>query len=84
MTDPVKTLTDLHTKPSELTPLQQLERKAMAGDRAALIHVVSALRGYRAAAALLIERRYDGSGDVIGMHANEFKETIEAIEQNAG
>jgi hypothetical protein len=42
----------------DLTPLQNDEREALCGDRAATIRVVSALRSYREAVAALLAARY--------------------------
>ena len=63
----------------QLTPLELLERKAMTGNRQALLLVVSALRQYRAACkAALDARRPDGSLD--SARVSSFAYAVEEIE----
>lgn len=67
------------TEADELSPLQQDERAAMTGDRAAVLRVVSALRQYRAAARELLDARYaDGECDRVAM--STFASVVEDIE----
>jgi len=65
----------------ERTPLQDLERRALTGNRFAVVQVISALRRYRAAAEALMEKlRQDGECDVVTMNA--FADTVEEIEND--
>lgn len=64
----------------ELTPLQELEKEALCGDRQAVLRVVSSLRRYRAESKKLLDSRYrDGECDSLSLH--EFNEEIEEIEK---
>lgn len=63
----------------ELTPLQDHERSAMTGDRTAVLHVVSALRQYRAAVAALLVARYS-DGFVDGVATSALDDTAREIE----
>lgn len=58
----------------------QLEKDALLGDRAAIIQVVSDLRGYRAASAKLLAARYrDGACD--GFSMSQFNDAVQEIEE---
>lgn len=62
-----------------LTPLQQDERDAMCGDRAAVLRVVSALRGYREAVRSVLSTRYR-DGFIDGVAAAALSSSAEEIE----
>ena len=65
----------------ERTPLQDLERRALTGNRSAVVQVISALRRYRAAVKELIENQYkDGERDLFNINA--FAITLEGIEND--
>ena len=65
----------------ERTPLQDLERRALTGNRSAVMQVISALRKYRAATIALIDRGfYDGKCDDSAVDA--FVDAIAAIEED--
>lgn len=55
------------------------ERLAMAGDRAAVLRVVSALRRYRAAAKTMLAKRYS-DGEVDGGTLTTFADEIAEVE----
>lgn len=68
---------------SELTNLQRLELKALIGDRAAVVQLVSALRKYREAATVLQGHRYqDGEVDTVALSA--FFSDCQDIENDGG
>lgn len=65
---------------AELTPLQEMERAAMCGDRQAIIGLVDAVRCYRKAVKTLSSQQYqDGECDAVALSA--FFSAAEAIEQ---
>lgn len=62
-----------------MTELQQLERRALVGDRDAVLRVVFALRAYREAVSKCLESRWrDGAID--GAKSSEFAGAISEIE----
>lgn len=63
-----------HALGEELTPLQQIERDAMCGDRSAVLQVVSGLRGYRALVQKLIDRRYGDGFTELGSTSDDVEE----------
>jgi len=64
---------------SDLTELQQDERRALLLERPAVLRVVSALRQYRAAVAKAREMRW-GDGALDGCHAGSLFMAIDEIE----
>ncbi len=64
------------TEETELTPLQQDELHALAGDRTAVIRVVSGLRLYRAAVEKALQAWADGEVD--GYHTDELPDALVA------
>lgn len=67
-----------------LTPLQEDERKALTGDRGAMLRVVSGLREYRAILAELTAARRDGDHSVESMamsHAEHCARYTEGIDE---
>jgi hypothetical protein len=63
----------------ERTPLQDLERRALTGNREAVVKVISALRCYRKAAQELLSAKYIDSeyDDVALLRFNESVQNIE-------
>lgn len=67
----------------ERTPLQDIERRALTGNRAAVIQVISALRRYREVSRGVIDRWFnDGETDAAIMDA--FSDAVEEIENTEG
>ena len=62
-----------------LTPLQGDEKEAMTLDRAAILRVVSGLRGYRAEVKALLAKRYS-DGEVDGATLSLFALRVDEIE----
>lgn len=63
----------------ELTWIQNLERRALVGDRQAMIQVVSALRGYRQVVKETLARRYR-DGFIDGAASAYLEEVVAKIE----
>jgi hypothetical protein len=64
----------------ERTPLQDLERRALTGNREAVIYVISALRRYRNAAKKLVDQQNRDGFSTQALSA--FEEDIENIEND--
>jgi hypothetical protein len=62
-----------------LSPLQQLELKALVLDRPSVISCVSALRRYRAAVRDLLAKRY-ADGEVDGATLSAFSSVVDEVE----
>lgn len=59
----------------------ELEKRALTGDRQAVIELVSCFRKLRAASRKLLDARYsDGECDSYGLH--EFAMVLEEVEEN--
>ncbi len=56
-----------------VTPLQKLERQAMLGDRAAVLRLVSAVRGFRQLLEV-IEAEYEAKGESFFEHSQACQE----------
>jgi hypothetical protein len=63
----------------ERTPLQDLERRALTGNRFAVVQVINALRGYRKASSQLLSAKYIDSeyDDAALLRFNESVQNIE-------
>jgi hypothetical protein len=66
----------------ERTPLQDIERRAMTGNRAAVIQVINALRGYREAARKLIDQQNKAGFSTEALTVFEYE--VEEIENTEG
>jgi len=65
----------------ERTPLQDLERRALTGNRFAVVQVISALRRYRACSANLLTARF-ADGSCVSADVTAFEDDIEEIEND--
>lgn len=63
--------------------MTETEKRALTGDRAATLRVVSALRQYRAAVEALLDARWQG-GTVDGATVASFRSEVERIEEDHG
>jgi hypothetical protein len=63
----------------EMSELQRRERRAMVGDRGAVLSMVSALRGYRNAVDFIRGQR-DASGAVDAASVKAFLAMVEIVE----
>lgn len=68
------------TSEDELTELQRWERKALLGDRGAIILAISGLRRYRQVSIDLLERRRYADGECSSAALARFSCAIEEIE----
>ena len=64
----------------ERTPLQDLERRALTGNRFAVVQVISALRRYREASKKLIDQQNKDGFSTQALSA--FEDDIEEIEND--
>jgi hypothetical protein len=64
----------------ERTPLQELERRALTGNRFATVQVISALRRYRAAANKLVAQQNKDGFSTEALTA--FEDEVEEIEND--
>jgi hypothetical protein len=63
----------------ELSDIQEREREALCGSRLAVIHVVDALRRYRAAVKAALAQRYS-DGFIDGAHSSKLEEACRLAE----
>jgi hypothetical protein len=69
--------------PEERTPLQDLERRALTGNRFAVVQVINALRGYRKASSQLLSARYiDVDEEDDDEAVKRFNESVQNIEND--
>lgn len=64
----------------ERTPLQELERRALTGNRFAVVQIINALRRYRAAANKLIAQQNKDGFSTEALTA--FEDEVEEIEND--
>lgn len=65
----------------ERTPLQDLERRALTGNRFAVVQIISALRRYRALSTNLLQSRF-ADGSCVSADVTAFEDAIEEIEND--